>query len=316
MKKNDSEHRFPVLIAEDNVVVRQLLAKTLTKEGHEVVCVENGREAFELFKSRFFPIILTDWMMPEMNGPDLCRAIREHDSEGYVFIVLLTSKDSQDDIILGLKAGADDYLVKPVNHAELLARLNTGQRILNLERSLKDANEEIKRLSITDPLTGCYNRGYMTKRLPEEIQRARRYRHPLSIIFCDIDHFKAVNDTYGHLGGDLVLNEFVQCLLGSIRHNVDWLARYGGEEFIIVLPETDSKSAFCKAEQLCGTVSQRVINISGQEIHITASFGATGFDPDTPDDKISLETLINRADDHLYQAKQEGRDKVKAGPLL
>ena len=315
MEGKEIKYNFPILIAEDNPVARKLLEKTLVKAGHEVVSVENGRKALELFNKKFFPIILTDWMMPEMDGLKLCRAIRESTSEGYVFIVLLTAKDSKDDIISGLEAGADDYLTKPINHAELIARLNTGRRILELERSLKDAYEEIRLLSITDPLTGCYNRGYMTNKLPQEITRARRYNHSLSLIFSDIDHFKKTNDTYGHQVGDLVLKEFVQCIQGSIRMEIDWLTRYGGEEFLIVLPETDIEGACSAAERLRSVISQREIKAMEQVLHVTASFGVTGFDPGTPDDKISLETLIKLADRCLYQAKQEGRNRVIVAEL-
>jgi two-component system cell cycle response regulator len=315
MREKELKHHFPILLAEDNAVSRKLLQKTLVKAGHEVTSVDNGRKALELFNRRFFPIVLTDWMMPEMNGVQLCRAIRKNTSPGYVFIILLTAKDSKDDIITGLEAGADDYLTKPFNHAELIARLNTGKRILDLERSLKRANEEIKILSITDSLTGSYNRSYLTERLPQEIKRARRYGHPLSLALCDIDHFKKVNDAYGHQVGDRVLKEFVQCTTGSIRDNVDWMARYGGEEFLIVLPETDVQGASCLAERLRGAISQKVIKVREREIRITASFGVTGLDPTTPYEEVSPEEMISQADKLLYQAKQEGRNRVKAVQL-
>ena len=280
-----------------------------------VVSVENGQKALELFNDKFFPIVLTDWMMPEMDGLELCRAIRKNTYPGYVFIILLTAKDSKDDIIRGLRAGADDYLTKPFSHAELIARLNTGKRVLELERSLKDANEEIRILSITDPLTGTYNRGYMTERLPQEIKRARRYSRALSIILCDIDHFKKVNDTYGHLVGDRVLKDFAQCIRHSIRQDVDWTARYGGEEFLIVLPETDVNGASVMAERLKSELSQRVTETQGKQISITASFGVTGFGPDTPDEMISPEAMISKADKYLYQAKREGRNRAMGGPI-
>ena len=280
-----------------------------------VVSVENGQKALELFNDKFFPIVLTDWMMPEMDGLELCRAIRKNTYPGYVFIILLTAKDSKDDIIRGLRAGADDYLTKPFSHAELIARLNTGKRVLELERSLKDANEEIRILSITDPLTGTYNRGYMTERLPQEIKRARRYSRALSIILCDIDHFKKVNDTYGHLVGDRVLKDFAQCIRHSIRQDVDWTARYGGEEFLIVLPETDVNGASVMAERLKSELSQRVTETQGKQISITASFGVTGFGPDTPDEMISPEAMVSKADKYLYQAKREGRNRAMGGPI-
>lgn len=309
------EDNFPILIAEDNPVSRKLIEKALIKTGHKVVSVEDGRKALELFNKSFFPIVLTDWVMPEMDGVELCQAIRQTDTPGYVYIVLLTANDSKDDIVTGLKAGADDYLTKPFNHAELIARLNTGKRILDLERSLKEANEEIRILSVTDSLTGCYNRSYLNERLPQEINRARRYKHPLSLILGDIDHFKKVNDTYGHLVGDHILKEFIKCFMETIRQNVDWVARYGGEEFLIVLPETDLKSATRLAERLRSNLSQRVIEIQGKQISITASFGITGFDPTTPDEKISPEALINEADKFMYQAKEEGRNRVRGNPI-
>nr|HID59749.1 diguanylate cyclase [Desulfobacterales bacterium] len=209
-----------------------------------------------------------------------------------------------------------DYLTKPFNHAELIARLNTGKRILKLERSLRKANEEIRILSITDPLTKCYNRRYMNEHLPKEINRARRYGHPLSVILCDIDHFKEINDTYGHQAGDMVLKRFARCLKESIRRDVDWVIRYGGEEFLIVLPETGLMSSLSIAERLRIIVSQTEIMWDKENIRITASFGTTGFDNSTPDEKISVDAMINMADRYLYQAKEEGRNRVVSGELL
>jgi len=310
-----SNDNFPILIAEDNAVTRMLLKKTLIKEGHEVVSVENGQKAFDLFQERFFPIVLTDWMMPEMDGLELCRVIRQKKNPGYVFIVLLTAKDSPDDIITGLEAGADEYLTKPFSRAELIARLNTGRRFLEQDRALRRANEEIRILSITDPLTGCYNRGCLNMRLPQEIQRAARYNRPLSIFMCDIDHFKKVNDTYGHQAGDLVLKAFSKRINGSIRDRVDLLARYGGEEFLVTLPETDLDGALHLAERLRRIISEKRYNIGTKKINITASFGVAGFDSDNAGDEISFDTLINHADKYLYQAKNEGRNRVVGGGL-
>jgi len=310
-----SNDNFSILIAEDDAVTRMLLKKTLIKEGHEVVSVENGQKAFDMFKESFFPIVLTDWMMPEMDGLELCRAIRQEENPGYVFIVLLTAKDSQDDIISGLKAGPDDYLTKPFNRVELIARLNTGKRFLKQERALRQANEEIKILSITDPLTGCSNRGCLNKRLPEEIQRAGRYNRPLSIVMCDIDYFKKINDTYGHQAGDLVLKEFSKRIEDSIRDKVDLLARYGGEEFLVTLPETDLDGALNLAERLRRFISENKFKIEAKKIKITASFGVAGFDPDNRHGEVSFDIMIKAADKYLYQAKNEGRNRVAGGRI-
>jgi two-component system, cell cycle response regulator len=310
---SDSNGHFPILVAEDDPVARKILEKTLIKEGHEVVSVENGRKAFDLFKQRFFPIILTDWMMPEMDGIELCRAVRNHQASGYVFVIILTSKDSKDDIVTGLNSGADDYVNKPFNPPELKARIKTCMRILGLERSLKEANENIRILSITDPLTKSYNRGYITECLPKEINRAIRYERALSLVLCDIDYFKKVNDTYGHQAGDQVLTEVVRSIKNSIRQELDWIARYGGEEFLIVLPETGPEGAYILAERLRNNISKHKFIFQKKAIHITCSFGISGFDSATSDEDISSESLINIADKYLYQCKLEGRNRVKAG---
>ncbi len=301
-----------VLVAEDNVVSRKLLEKGLLKAGYEVTCAENGRIALELFKKQYRPIVITDWMMPEMNGVDLCQAIRNHNSPGYVFIVLLTALNSTNDIIAGLEAGADDYLTKPFNQAELFARLKCGRRILNLERSLKKANEEIKHLSVTDPLTQTYNRSFLNDGLPQEIARAQRYNRPLSIIMCDIDHFKGINDGYGHEAGDLVLREFAGVLRGAIRGKVDWLARIGGEEFLVVLPESHLRGAHTVAERLRIKIETHRFCYGENSIRVTASFGVACYNPLSDGEVVSPEYLMKQADTWLYKSKDCGRNQVQS----
>ena len=306
---------YPILLAEDDPISRRLFKKILVKEGFAVMAVENGRKALDLIRLQFFPIVLTDWQMPEMEGPELCRAIRKENPDRYVFIVMLTSKASKDDIISGLSAGADDYLTKPAHYAELVARIKTGIRILELEKSLKAAADEIQLLSITDPLTGIYNRGYINERLPQEIRRSNRYGRDLSVVLCDIDHFKKVNDTHGHLVGDAVLKAFVGCITSVIRQQVDWMGRYGGEEFLVVLPETNQAGAMVVAERLRESVQNCKTQIDGSTIPITASFGVTGFSPQAGHEILKPEVLLQRADALLYEAKDAGRNQVKGHPL-
>jgi diguanylate cyclase (GGDEF)-like protein len=308
----NNRHSYPVLLAEDDPISRRLFEKILVKEGFAVTTVENGRKALDLFRRQFFPIVLTDWQMPEMEGPELCRVIREENPDRYVFIIMLTSKGSKDDIISGLGSGADDYLTKPAHYAELLARIKTGIRILELEKSLKSAVDEIHLLSITDPLTGIYNRGYINERLPQEIRRAIRFGHDLAVILCDIDHFKKVNDTHGHLSGDAVLKRVARCLTSVIRQKIDWAGRYGGEEFLIVLPETALAGAMVLAERLRETVQACVVSTGGKAIGVTASFGVTGFSPQTWKQAVTPEVLLQEADNLLYQAKADGRNQVKS----
>ena len=304
---------YSILLAEDDPISRRLFEKILTKEGFSVTTAENGREALDLTQRQFFPLVLTDWQMPEVEGPDLCRMIRRENSEGYVYIIMLTSKGSKDDIISGLKAGADDFLTKPAHHEELLARINTGIRILELEKSLKNAVDKIHIMSITDPLTEIYNRSFINERLPQEIERAIRYDRDLSIIICDIDHFKKVNDdTHGHLAGDTVLKKFAQCLKNNFRQGVDWVGRFGGEEFLLVLPETNLSGAMVLAERIREAVDQCEMAFNGGiKLSITASFGATSFSCVDKNQAVTPEVLLGEADMLLYDAKEGGRNQVR-----
>lgn len=239
-------------------------------------------------------------MMPEMDGLQLCRQVRERENAGYVYIILLAAKDSQENIIKGLESGA-----------ELLARINTGTRVIKLERSLKKAYGEIKALSITDSLTGCYNRRYLEEKLSKEIKRARRYQRKLSLAMCDIDHFKKVNDTYGHPVGDMVLKEVVGRLRTSIRADIDWIARYGGEEFIIVFPETSLENTFTKADSLRRMISEKKVAVAGwDQVFVTVSFGVSSIEKMSDGGDVSGDEMIKNADVCLYKAKSSGRNRV------
>ncbi|MCG8608625.1 diguanylate cyclase [bacterium] len=315
MKLDQISQDFPILVVEDNPESRLLLEKTFDRVGNNFLSVTNGREAIAAFEERFYPIVVTDWMMPEMDGIELCQTLRKRIANGYVYILVLTARDSTKEIVTGLEAGADDYLTKPFSAAELLARLKTAQRILELEKTLKQANEEIRILSITDPLTGTYNRGYLAERLPEEIQRANRYNHPLSIILCDIDRFKSINDNYGHEAGNRTICAFIDCIRKTVRQDVDWVARYGGEEFLVVVPETNTQGALRLAERIRENISQKTIRFEKQEIRITASFGVVGLDTADNALRIRTEDLVKRADKHLYDCKMNGRNCVTGSSL-
>jgi len=189
------------------------------------------------------------------------------------------------------------------------------ERLRRKHLSLEKANREIKQLSRTDSLTGCYNRGHLNEQLPREIKRALRYKHPLALAMCDIDHFKKVNDTYGHQCGDEVLKLFVQSISELIRADTDWLARYGGEEFLLVLPETNLENAYGMAERLRQQIAQKIIETEEDQVSITASFGVTGFEASSSATSITPEALIKTADKYLYKAKKEGRNKVVRGPF-
>lgn len=299
-----------ILIVEDDPADRAILASTLRKGGYEFAVADNGQQAIDLYSQEFFPIIITDWMMPEMDGLELCRFIRSMNTKSYIYIILLTGRESRTDLIQGLAAGADEYLVKPLHSDELQVRLKGAQRILDLEFSLKRSLREVRELSIRDPLTGAYNRGYMDQQLSQELKRSFRYIHPLSIVMCDLDHFKAVNDTYGHQAGDEVLKKCVATITATIRQGIDWVVRCGGEEFVIVLPETDQTGCANVAERLRAQIASEAIEVDGGVISQTISFGTVTVNPDETNWNMPLEEVFHLADVCLYQAKQQGRNRV------
>jgi diguanylate cyclase (GGDEF)-like protein len=305
-----------ILLAEDDPVTRMLMTRFLKKAGYEVDAVANGSEALDKMTTRYYPILVTDWEMPEMDGIGLCKAVRNMQLDGYVYALLLTARDSKEHIIAGLEAGADDYLVKPIHEAELVARLNAGRRILNLEHSLRVANQRNRILSITDALTGAYNRRYLMEQLPRELERCRRYAYPLSVLMCDIDHFKQINDVRGHAAGDDVLQQFAARAQKSIRTNSDWVARYGGEEFLIVLPETPYTGAMHVAEKIRRLIATTPFPTRTGDAPVTVSVGVASTGPSGPDIMLKTEALIRCADECLYRSKQDGRDRSTGHEII
>jgi diguanylate cyclase (GGDEF)-like protein len=303
------------LLAEDDPVTRMLMTRFLKKAGYEVDAAANGSEALDKMTQRYYPILVTDWEMPEMDGVTLCRAVRNLQLDGYVYALLLTARDSKEHIIAGLEAGADDYLIKPVHEAELIARLNAGRRILNLEHSLRVANQRNRILSITDALTGAYNRRYLMEQLPRELERCRRYAFPLSVVMCDIDHFKHINDAGGHAAGDEVLQQFATRAQKVIRTNSDWISRYGGEEFLLVLPETGHQGAVCVAEKVRAVTASTPFSTRMGDVTVTASFGVASTGQSGPDLALKVDALIRTADECLYESKQSGRDRTSGQEL-
>ena len=298
------------MLAEDDPVTRMLMTRFLKKAGYEVDAVGDGAEAFDKMTKRYYPILITDWEMPGMDGVALCKAIRNIQLDGYVYALLLTARDAKEHIIAGLEAGADDYLIKPVYEPELIARLNAGRRILALEHSLRAANERNRVLSITDALTGAFNRRYLMDQLPREVERCRRYAYPLSVIMCDIDHFKRINDEQGHAAGDDVLQQFVVRIQKSIRGHSDWIARYGGEEFLLVLPETEFAGGVLVAEKVRNIISTIAVCDARRRHPGDGEFRSVGHGVRGPDLDLKVEGLIKVADQCLYRSKQGGRDRT------
>lgn len=323
LKPDGLSSGMSALVVDDSSLARRIVSETLIREGLSVIEAEDGVEAYKIIqdKQTKIDVVITDFIMPNMDGRELCLRIRNELFLENLPIIFLTAVADQSRLLEVFKSGGTDYIVKPFAREELIARVGAHlererihRRLRETVEDLKKANEEIKKLSITDPLTGSYNRSYLNHQFIMEIKRSDRYGHFTSIVLCDIDHFKRVNDTWGHLVGDRVLQRFAACIRGGVREGIDWVARYGGEEFLVVLPETNLSGASILAERLRLSVSEMAIELDDHQIiNITASFGVTGFCSATPTEEKLPEVILNKADQNLYRAKLEGRNKVIVG---
>jgi diguanylate cyclase (GGDEF)-like protein len=295
------------LIAEDSPTFRLALERMLKKWGYEVVMAENGLQAWEILQVADPPrLAILDWMMPGLDGVDVCRRVRDLNREPYTYILLLTGKNTSEELVEGMEAGADDYLTKPANSHELRVRLRAGRRIIELQEELVSAREALRRQATRDPLTELWNRNSLAEILPRELKRAYRESSAVAIIMADLDHFKQVNDTHGHAAGDAVLCEAARRIIGCIRP-YDAACRFGGEEFLIVLPSCYLTGAVIRAEDIRHAIASTPFQIPDGQIDITCSLGvacttgACGLDG---------QLLTREADEALYAAKRKGRNRV------
>jgi diguanylate cyclase (GGDEF)-like protein len=302
-----------VLLADDDPVARMFTKRLLERAGYTVTSVADGGAALAALREQYFPVLLTDWQMPVLDGLGVVSAVRGGDWPGYVYTILLTGQDSRDSLLRGLGAGADDYVTKPVDGAELLARMKTAWRIAELEQRLRNVSEQAIKLSLTDELTGLSNRRHLSAIMQAEMARARRFKHPLGVVICDIDYFKRINDAHGHPAGDAVLREFAAVLIANLRSHIDGVARYGGEEFALVLPESGLVATHTVAEKLRLAIEALEVRHEGLCIRLTASFGAVVVEPPWPRN-LTAEELLSSADQCLYQAKQAGRNRTCVRP--
>ena len=306
----EKDMQMKVLIAEDDPVSRRLLEVFLTKWGYQIVVASSGTEALELLAQIDAPrLALLDWMMPGLEGVQVCRKIRERKDRPYVYLLLLSARTQKEDLLLGLESGADDYLTKPFNAPELRARLNVGQRILQLQDSLMVAGAELLFRATHDPLTGISNRGMVLDALHKEHSRQVRQGGSFGIVLLDVDHFKSVNDTHGHLCGDRVLQEVVRRVASTVRP-YDTVGRYGGEEFLIVVPSSDSANIFGLSERIRRAIESKPIATDSGEISVTVSLGLAVSSAIVP---LDPEVMLDTADKALYRGKEAGRNRSEMG---
>jgi two-component system, cell cycle response regulator len=297
-----------ILAAEDNPIFQSMLRNMLTKWGYEVVMARDGNEALSLLKSEDAPrLALLDWMMPGMDGVEVCRRVRLAGSEPYVYMVLLTARTDSQDLLEAMDAGADDYLTKPFQALELRARLRAGRRIIELQQELLQTREALRQQATHDALTGVFNRAAILHIVHKELLRARREGLDVGLLMVDLDRFKEINDSLGHPAGDAVLREAAHRMLSGVRR-YDSIGRYGGDEFLVVLPGCGQESARVQAERLRQALSTDLFPVNEQALPVTCSVGcATLFGAGSSD----ADSLIRAADASLYKAKQQGRNRTE-----
>jgi diguanylate cyclase (GGDEF)-like protein len=284
-----------------------MLRSMLGKWGYDPIIARDGAEAWRALDSEDAPrLAILDWMMPGLDGVEICRRVRAANREPYIYILLLTARTESQDLVEGMEAGADDYLTKPFVAHELRVRLRAGRRILDLQSQLMAAREELRVQATFDSLTGIPNRGAIFDTLHTELARASREHGPLSVLMCDIDRFKSINDTYGHQAGDEILREASRRMKSAMRA-YDAVGRYGGEEFLIVLSGCDGEGARAQAERIREAFSSEPFSARGETIPVTCSFGVSSRIPAAPD---HADLLIREADLALYSAKANGRNRV------
>jgi len=306
-----SMSKLPVLIVDDSAVSRALVKKTLEAEPYALLLAASGREALELYERHSPSIVITDWMMPDFSGLELCQRIRASAQNPYTYIIVLTSVTEKENVVKGLAAGADDYLTKPFDGGELLARVGVGRRTVELHREIDAKNKMLEQLAYTDPLTGLPNRRAIEEWAGRQLRGAARHGFPFWVVHADLDCLKEINDIHGHEAGDEVLKRF-GALLKTNTRACDMCARVGGDEFLHVITHVPEKDVPLAVERLRRQISSLTFCLHGQTVSITASFGVSGFDGKEPP---GFWEIVGRADRALYAAKRAGRNQVQIESL-
>jgi two-component system cell cycle response regulator len=302
-----SAAKYKILVVDDSAIYRKLIEQVLSGNGYSLSFARSGGEALQSYRENSPSIVITDWLMPDLSGLELCRLIRADQADGYAYIIVMTSNTEKNEIVEGLDAGADDYVVKPFNPREMLARIRAGCRIVDLHVRLNRKSEDLEEVARTDSLTGLPNRRAIEEWTRKQIRGATRHGFPLWAVLGDIDSFKGVNDTFGHEAGDVVLRGFGDILRRGTRVS-DMCARFGGDEFLLAISHVNATEVETAINRMRAQFSAQAFLFAGQCVSVTATFGAASVQCCEPKE---LATLLRRADEMLYEAKRAGRNCVR-----
>jgi two-component system, cell cycle response regulator len=305
-------NNLTILVADDSPVYRRLVEQSLAQESCTLLLAKNGREAIDLFAERQPALVITDWAMPDISGIELCERIRRDFQQYYAYLILVTSNTDKEQVIQGLAAGADDYLTKPFHSGELLARVRVGRRIIELNRQIQAQNRQLEEMALTDALTGLPNRRAIDLWATRQLCAAMRHGFSIWVVMADLDHFKKINDRYGHEAGDTVLKGFAEILKANSRRS-NMCGRMGGEEFILVLTHAEKENMVIAIERIRKQFETREFLVGDETFSATASFGIAGFRGTA---LPGFSVLIARADAALYSAKRGGRNRLELAPLF
>jgi two-component system cell cycle response regulator len=298
---------YQILVVDDSVVHRKLVEQALEDASYSLLFAKSGTEALELYRKHAPEIVLTDWMMPDLSGLELCELLRGDASRGYTYIIVLTAKAEKDSVVKGLGAGADDYLTKPFDTDELLARIGVGCRIVDLHREIATKNQQLEEMAHTDSLTCLPNRRGLEDWAIRQLRGAARHGFPLWVVHVDLDSFKEINDSFGHDAGDAVLKKFAEILKANTRAS-DICGRMGGDEFLIVMTHVEAQHIEATIEPLREELASYAFTFGDKRVSITASFGIAGF---RGGEAPAFKLLVQQADKALYEAKHAGGNRVR-----
>ncbi len=307
---NKSVEQLKILVADDSAVYRKLVEQTLSPDQYSILFAETGQSAIDLFKQHRPALVITDWVMPDLTGIEVCRQIRASAKDSYTYIIIVTSASEKENMVEGLEAGADDYLTKPFHPKELLTRVGVGRRLVDLQQQIESQNRLLKELALTDALTGLPNRRSVEHWAKGQLSAAVRHGYSFWVVIADLDNFKVINATYGHDAGDTVLKEFARILKRSVRSS-DTCGRTGGEEFIIIFTHADECNVGIVVARVLRELREHDFLFGTKSVQVTASFGIAGFQgKGSPE----FAKLMNQADAALYTAKRAGRNRIEVAP--